>query len=298
MINKRKSIAIIGPAGVGKSLLSQRLADKTGLRVIHIDKLRHLKHLEELFLERKRVEINIDNLQNHRLDIIKKQKSLLISAVTKMFLREDLLSLNSEIDREQKHLEDIKSDIELRKFLPNLKNYNDMGFNSRTSKEYEKCFGFLGWHYYQKPFEVQLITELYSQLQGPYILDFGAGQAISLQQIREDIERQGMAFRHNMTDLKSTKRLFDDFSQIVYLKLPDNYQNSRLRASKNGLNPYFIESGQYDDLATISFDTQNMFKEYMVKTKERDKKVVEINDEKIDEVCSKIIMSYNQDNAQ
>ena len=69
---------------------------------------------------------------------------------------------------------------QLREFLPNVRNYSQMGFKPKVSAYIEKKFGKTAWHFYQKQFETLLLKEIVENIECPVILDLGGGMGISL----------------------------------------------------------------------------------------------------------------------
>ena len=262
------SIVLVGPAGAGKSLISRELATRTGLPLIITDLMRHCpKDVAEL---------------EERLNELPKEL-------------EQLINKPEKTEEERKKIKHLKNDLwryseqlRMRKMLPNVSNYCDMGWNGEVSSFLDKNFGKVAWHYYEKQFENQLLTEIIDQLTQPVILDTGAGMTISLEREYLDLTYQFLKldakkFRENFDELKVgygfIRRAILPFRHIIELKLPENYKQSMhgLRASQDELNEKFIASGQYSKYAEKSISVEGL-----IESKE-------VNKQKLDEICDAIL---------
>ena len=152
------SIVLIGPVGAGKSLISTKLGEKTGMPVITTDLLRHCpKSMEEIDTKKRQIVNRLAELDNcDSLDVDK-----------------------VEIGWLKNQLWVCKRQKEMRTLLPNVPNYEEMGFDGRVSN-YARDLGLVEWHFYQKQFENQLLKSIVANMQTPAIIDMGGGMAISL----------------------------------------------------------------------------------------------------------------------
>ena len=224
----KDSIVLIGPVGAGKSLLAQELSLATGLPVISSDRLRHLIGFSQ-----------IKNMDISKLDVKQQQE---FDELLKLW---DLLL---KVGFSEKKLSNF---------------YSKHGFRKELSQEIEKKYGPIGWHFYQKQFELELLRYITSKLKQPVILDFGAGMTISLDKdyqkisqimAREDKNLYAACFK--IFSFKDIKREVGKFQNVVYLQLPRDYKAKMDKASKDKLNDIFLSTKQYEELSkkTINVD--------------------------------------------
>lgn len=247
-----ESIILIGPAGSGKSLISTELSKKTGLPVIDTDIMRHCPK-------------TIDEIKNSDRDIIEKLENL----------DKKLISCDdSQQEDIKKQIADLKNSrlicakqIETRTLLPNLPNYEDMGFNGEVSDLVKNKYGIIAWHFYQKQFENQLLQALTQQLDSPCIVDMGSGMAVSLDMYYKDLSK-----KFKKVDPELYLKNFDlskigayqiagalhGFKNIVNLNLPNDFKYTMQKAAADELNTYFISTRQYQRLATSSVDIDGL----------------------------------------
>ena len=250
-----KSIVLIGPVGVGKSAISGKLQKETSMKVVSMDLLRHCpKNLESIENHKRLCEEKMNNLR---------QKLEASDPKTITELEREIERLNNDIWVSGRQ-------IEMRKLLPNVPNYEEMGFDGKVSDFLEKNYGAVGWHFYQKQFENTLLEAVIEQLSEPVILDFGGGMAISLDR---DYEKLDKIFKEKNAELyrkhfklgkigfNRVKKTLRNFKKVVYLKLPRDYKQLGGRASRAKLNDAFISTGQYNELATITVDTAGLFQQ-------------------------------------
>lgn len=218
---RKKSIIINGPVGSGKGIVSTSLGKKLNIPVISTDVFRFLPE-KEYFLNK-----NLDNL-NERDKIL----------------------------------------FEYRKLLPDVPNYKQLGFDSKANDMIAKQFGLTAWHFYQKQFETKLLIEILKQLKTPSIIDLGGGMGISLDKDYQLLENKAKEIDKNLFEkyfplkdyvgFDKIKALLQQFDNVVYLQLPNNYQDYMEKASLDRLNPVFISTGQYQDTATQTVNVRNL----------------------------------------
>ena len=251
-----KSIVLIGPVGVGKSLISRELHDKTGMPIITLDMMRFCP------MDIKEIQDTID----HEYEIIKKLENELRGPLSER----DRIENKNQIDRLRGNIKSRNYEIEMRKLLPNLPNYKQMGFKYQVSEAITQKYGEIGWHFYHKQFENQLLTALAEQLTQPCIIDTGGGVPIFLgeeyktsDKKPEFLEKEPYKsyFDLSQIDKEHITKFFDKFPNVVNLKLPPNYQQTMRKASEDKLNPLFVRSGQYDALAKgkINISIDNLY---------------------------------------
>ena len=281
-----KSIFLVGPAGCGKSLHSRTLGEKTKLPVINLDIMRHCpRDLDFLRGECKRLD-----------EAIKVNKVLLDKAVgiEKRELQEKRNKLLSKHSRmvEQTRLRELLpnlpnyNDIQLTIHGGKDAGVYQLAFNPtmadgiRNIAQEHGLHPDVAWHNYQKPFEIALSQQLIEQLDFPAIIDFGGGAPISLERGYNKIEQKALDlgipeedFRdvipfEGETLTQETKETFGQLptSQVVYFKAPDdlyvnpqNYSESKgmERLMVDKLNPEFIGTHQYEDIAGVTIPTLN-----------------------------------------
>ena len=163
--------------------------------------------------------------------------------------------------------EEEKAFYRLRQLLPNVPNYSEMGFNQKVDEIIYKNFGIVAWHFYQKQFETKLLSEIFSQLQTPSIIDLGGGMGISLDRDYEYLKDKAFELSPESFDkyfplkeyigFSKIKKLLGAFKNVVYLELPNNYHDYMDKA-RNILNPIFLSTNQYKMTATQSVSVKNL----------------------------------------
>lgn len=219
-----KCIVIVGPVGVGKSLISRELANKLNVPYITTDFFRHLPHLDQL-----------QDALSHELDPEKRKKLVF--------------------------------DINTRKKMPQLPNYEDLGFNGDVSNYCRDNFGLVAWHFYQKQFEIKLLQAITEQIHEPCVIDLGGGMPICLDDQYKTLSIMFMMknkelfqkhFNLKQVNFRSIKKALSPFKNIVELCLPNNYKKIMEKAGQDSLNDIFIESGQYHKIAKTSVSTAGL----------------------------------------
>lgn len=234
-----KSIILIGPVGVGKSLVSYKLAHKTNLPIISTDLLRHCpKDIKEIDKKIESLKKNIKEVNNNEKLINELKNDLWVCCMQK----------------------------EMRELLPDVLNYEEMGFNDEVSSFLEKKFGIIAWHFYQKQFENQLLISLIENLKCPCIIDMGGGMSVCLtskyKKLGEKFEKINKEiylnnFKLDKINFSIIKNALKPFKNIIELQLPDDYENMD-KAYNDPLNNLFIESKQYGEIATHCIKTNNL----------------------------------------
>lgn len=163
--------------------------------------------------------------------------------------------------------EEEKAFYRLRKLLPNVPNYSEMGFNQNIDEIIYKNFGIVAWHFYQKQFETKLLSEIFSQLQTPSIIDLGGGMGISLDRDYEYLKDKAFELSPESFDkyfpmkeyigFRKIQDLLEKFKNVIYLELPNNYQDYMDKAC-NILNPIFMSTKQYKMTATQTISVKNL----------------------------------------
>lgn len=215
----QKSIILSGPAGAGKSLLAEELSKRMGYPVVCTDLLRNFPTDEELQAKK------YANLTGKAALETKRQAQL-------------WQVLN---DQQMKGLQHF---------------YLRRGYSPTIAKQMDQMYGALGWHYYQKFYETELLKNVIAQLKKPVILDLGAGMTICLEKeyakIKDDLLKQDPNFfklafpNDDKINLWNIQKLLRDFRNVVYLKLPDDYKDKMVMAAGDILNKHFLASGQYE----------------------------------------------------
>lgn len=229
----KDSIVLIGPVGAGKSLLAQELSLATGLPVISSDRLRHLIGLSQI----KDTDISkLDEKQQREFaDLLKFWDVLL------------------KVGFSEKKLSNF---------------YSKHGFNKELSQEIDKKYGPIGWHFYQKQFELELLRYITSKLKQPVILDLGAGMTISLDKdyqkiaqkmLIEDKKLYNACFNKKISfDFKDIKKELKKFQNVVYLQLPKDYKTKMTKAANDKLNDIFLSTKQYEELSKMTINVDGL----------------------------------------
>lgn len=269
-------IFLIGPVGAGKSLISSELGKRNNLPVITMDMMRHCpKSLEDILNE-------LDKISNE----IKKCETQLKSNPDKETKRKLNSLYNDKWICERRY--------EMRKLLPNLPNYEELGFNGEVSNFIRDKFGIVGWHFYQKQFENQMLQALTQQLDFACIVDMGGGMSISLDEEYSKLDKQFRQLDEDLYlkhfDLTKVGFAFiqeslSPFKNIVELQLPKDYSMFE-RASKDELNATFISSGQNHQLATMTVNVGDIIKDN------------HINWDGVAYICDKIETKTNFNNSE
>lgn len=247
-----KCIVLNGPMGSGKTVISFALADKLGMKAINLDTFRFLARRAEAY----------DPLIEQEEDAF-------------------------EIQRLKLH----KS---FRQQFPNIKNFIDFGYNGEVCKKFRNRFGILGLHLYTKQFDNMLLEEILNKLDEPCIIDMGGTMGIALEGkyrsllsaaaledpalIQNFIKTEYMGF-------DKIQNFLTNFSNVVELRLPEDYKTTNRKASRSELNETFIDSGQYSAGATMTITTDRLV--YFEGTKQK------LNQSRLDEIIEEIFQNLN-----
>lgn len=247
-----QSFIIIGPVGTGKSLTSWALGKQTGLPVITTDLLRHCpKTIKQIEFVQNKVRESIVKTKDE-LNVVKddgKRKEL--EQKLKKLKNDDWVC-----DRQK----------EMRAILPNVPNYDEMGFNGDVSNFANK-FGDVAWHFYQKQFENRMLSCIVDQLSTPAIVDMGGGMAVSLDEeyakIAGEISKQypDQYKKHmnlNYVGFNIIQKELAKCPNVVNLVLPKDYKNMEKANGNQNLNDKFVESGQFEKVANVNIPVDGL----------------------------------------
>lgn len=254
------SIIIVGPVGAGKSLMSKELGIKTGMPVISTDLMSHCPHsIAEIEAEKNQIINEITDLNN--------QLQTCEDMEMRRHLESKLWSKKNDVwvcDRQ----------IQMRKILPNVRNFKDMGFIGKLSDYVRENFGPVAWHFYRKQFENQLLKDIITQLDTPAIIDMGGGMAISLDEeyakISSNLKQHNPELYEEFNQYINMQNVGFDIIQeqlskcpnVVELILPENFKTTMSKAGGNeALNNKFIQSGQYSQVANIHIPVDGLIKD-------------------------------------
>lgn len=248
-----ESYILIGPAGVGKTLVSEKLSKRTGLPVVSTDILGYCpKNIAEIEVRKKDILAEIKEIQE--------KLSRRRSDHQKALFTERLNWLENEA-------RDCDREVKMRQMFPNLPNYFQLGFKGKASDDSLRKYGYLGWHYYHKQFETKLLAQLVKQLDRPCIIELGAGVPITFENQYLELSKK-MAiedfnfltdnFNFHCSTFDKIKKAIKPFDNIVYLKPVSNGQSMCQRFHDTPLNKDFLATRQYEKLATITQDTDGL----------------------------------------
>ena len=250
------SIVIVGAIGSGKSLFSEELARKTGLPIITADLLRHCpKNPNEL----------VDRISKLKNDYDKLSQTIQVTTN-----KEELENLSKFASKLSNDIWSNERQLKMRKLLPNVANYKEMGFDGRASDFLRENFGITAWHFYQKQFENELLRQVVINLPCPAIIDLGGGMAISLEKdysfltskfksLNEDLFNKHINIEK--TGFNHIEKALKPFKNVLYLRLPINYQKMKKARNNHDLNDLFINTKQYEKLSTLTIDTETIIEE-------------------------------------
>lgn len=250
---REESIVLIGPVGAGKSLISSELSKRNNLPVITIDLMRHCpKNVEEIKKQQIRIREDIEYWKKELISCEELKKEEIKAQINK--LKND----DWVCDRQ----------IQIRTLLPNLPNYEDLGFNGQASKFLREKFGVVAWHFYQKQFENQLLQALTQQVDFACIIDMGGGMSISLDDEYSKLDKQFREIDEKLytqhidltkVGFKHIQEALKPFKHIVELELPKDYASSMKKAEGNlEINELFIKSGQNKQLASHTIQVEGL----------------------------------------
>jgi len=249
-----ESIVLIGPVGSGKSTISGALHQRTGLPVINLDIMRHCPMDMESI---NRAQQNAE----YRIGAARFEMGKNPDPETRAMLEQQLRDAQNDSWMWSER-------AKIRKMLPNLPNYESMGFNGDVSHWLDDNYGRVAWHMYHKQFETQLLSALSQQLNVPAIIDMGGGMSVSLDKdyypyynsfqklnpelFKANFDISKIGFNHIQDALAP-------FKNVVALQLPENTAEWGDRAKEDALNPYIIDSHQNEALATKSVSISGLY---------------------------------------
>lgn len=241
-----RSIVLNGPMGSGKTLISSELSLITGMKVLHLDVMRFLQTKE-------------------------------------------LIEWQIEHEDDADELKRLKLMLSIREDFPKIRNFSDFGFDSGISKKFGFYFGVFGKYVYKKQFDNMLLEEVVKRIEEPCIIDMGGTMGVSLDEkaksmleilSKEDAKLVNENINYEYMGFDKIKNILGKFSNVIELKLPEDYKVKNDKASRGELNEVFIESGQYSSTATMSISTDGLTSTLDGKT--------EINMQKLDEIVNEI----------
>ncbi len=273
MINKKDSIAVYGAPGSGSRYIANGLAKKTGKLVIPVDRLMFLPTQEELDRAIRNTQVAIQNL---KLDLEHYQKGTanpLVSGLTKVALFDKIKQTKKAIQVREEAIASIQPEVDLRAQFPSIKNAYELGYDKELSKILTDSYGGkYAKDFYDKQFLVKFVNHVFDNVDGSYVVDFGARAPICLTEKHEEVIHRldsgkllqwslGENFVEENLDPALTTQMFEGFGVVANLRLPQNYTYTRYAAYTNPLTQDYIRNGGYEENATVSVDTTGLFEE-------------------------------------
>lgn len=167
--------------------------------------------------------------------------------------------LSEQTDEEKKQR--LSAQLDLRQKFPNVPNYEQMGFDLAFSRKMDLNYGTVGWHCYRKQFEIRLLEEVLSSLQGPAIIDMGGTMGVAfdeynsyfLEEFAENHPDQlTKRFPHkDSISFERIRSLLSPFKTVVSMHLPKDYIATMPKAAYSKLNNFLTKTDQYDKTATF-----------------------------------------------
>ncbi len=276
-----KSIVLIGPVGAGKTIIARRLGDRLRLPVISTDILRRCPMTEQ-------------EIQKNKEECEKR-----INAINTLFIKsgdeEEKKLAASELKKLKVCLWENSTQSIYRLLLPNVQNYEAMGFKKEISSALREKFGDVAWHFYQKRFEIELLQQIAENLDEPCILDLGGGIPISLdldyeviadEFKKKDKKRFLQNFNMKKIGFDKVKKALKPFRHVYELQLPEDYKETMTKAGQNPLNEIFLSTKQYHQLSTKTVNVGGLIKGE------------EVDNEKLIDIVNAITNVYNFTNER
>lgn len=267
----KNSIIVIGPVGVGKSLVSRRLGEVNRMPVIMTDLLKHCpKDLGKIYLRKNDISKQITDYE----DEIKYNPKC------------DIYRTEHKINTLKNEMWTLDKQIEMRLLMPNVRNFDEMGFNGHVSDYVRQNFGETAWHFYRKQFEIKLLEDIFNNMKEPFILDMGGGLPICLDEENKKLDEKFRSLNAEIYfknfDLESIgfdkiQTLLKPFKNVIELELPQDYKQLNTRACTYDFNDVMIKSNQYKTLATKSINVGMLVKDNKVNDRALDSIVKVIN---------------------
>ena len=310
MINKKKSIVVYGAPGCGSNYIARELGEKTGMSVIPVQRLARLGKAEDLRRAERSVTITMGNLQRElqgyqdRLD----KDNGLISGFSRIGLKQKIKQVEKQIAWYQTTLSSLQRDQQLRAQYPTVPNIYDLGYDRDTAIYLRDQYGDRNEEvFYEKQFMVDFVKELYKNVDGACVLDFGHNIPATLTDRIDSMKQKldngqyvawafGDGFKPENLAPEKTDELFEGFGTVANLQLPDDYRYTRYYAYINPLTQEYMLHGGYDRNATINIDTTNLFEENVTAVVNTDAaRQVTYNRAKSNAICKTILA---QDHVQ
>ena len=264
----QKSIVLIGPAGSGKTLVSEALTKKLGLPHLSMDKLRLLPSTDT---------INA-SLEHARQQLQQAEKTKEVFIETCQSLMDKKL-FESALEKKESHCTDCRFQLEkcmeyakTRSQFSNIKSYYDFGFDKELDSLVNKVLKSRGEFCYRKQFEDQLLLSIMDNIDKPYIIDLGCTTPVAVSCLTGDTYKKMLTITSLYAASQETttknndftlltqdelKWILRSFAHVIYLKLPKDYHNV-YKANDLKVNKDLIQSGAYETIATDIIDVTGL----------------------------------------
>ena len=227
MIDYANSIVIIGGVGVGKTLVSNRLASIVGMEKLTVDEFRHLPLMKD-----------IKNTLSHP-DLPPR-------------MRDEYLRY--------KHLREKYPNIRNYSqfgFKPAVSQYLEHNFGKVAWHYYQKAFENMLVLELCEKLDGAVILDIGGGM--PVSLD---NEYSRLRSKFETLDRKLFYKEFNHLDMVGkgvTHAIYERFDNVVYLKSPEHKVDKSERAQDGVITKYFEISGDYETVADITIDTTGLY---------------------------------------
>lgn len=243
--NYKKSIILIGPACVGKSLISNELSKKTGYRRICFDDLFHLASEEEL--NNIKPDMNVEKFKRRTLSDLRRARVYRKNALDIDHLKEEDRLLDEYIEMYNEYLD----------MFGELKDFNNIvsvGFSEFWGNDYESI-------YVRNEIALRVLTEIVVNLDEPLIIDVPAwfGWKIPEEEIKKNKIFRFRKMQKDVVEMQNEMQNALNLTNSVFL-YPGLDYHARNAMYNDRLNNIILSSvDNYVDCSNIMIDVSGLF---------------------------------------